>query len=152
MNATLPIELNCTIEDILDALRNPETNTVRIRIEVGETELEYGEHEREAIWFAKDLRAGLTPDGWELIRTAAKFDGQFTAAELANALSLDDAQDVRHRMRALGRTGVYKEIVSQVHDDLPIRSRRVDGKAQYWVTEWWRRAIQRVDTAGESDV
>ena len=65
MNATLPIELvDCTIDEVLDALRDPETNTVRIRIEVGETELEGGEHEREAIWFAKDLRAGLTPEGW----------------------------------------------------------------------------------------
>jgi len=146
MNVALPLEfVDCSIDDVIAALRHPETNTVRIRIEVGETELEYGEHEREAIWFAKDLRAGLTPRGWELVRAAANFEGQFTAADLADALGLEDPQEIRNRMRALGRTGTYKELRRQVQDDVPIRSRRVGRETRYWMTEWWRQAIRRID-------
>jgi hypothetical protein len=78
---------------------------------------------------------------------AARFESGFTADDLAEALDLADAQDVRHRMRVLGRTGAYKQVLDSVGADAPIRSRRAGGTTHYWMTEWWRRAIVRVDEA-----
>lgn len=156
METTYTIAIQLDIAEILSCLQHPETNGIQItpnfdpederlvlRIEPTETHLQYGEHEREAIWGAKELRGALATDGWNLIVAASRFDGPFQSPDLAAALDISE-EAVAHRMRALGRTHAYKKLDATTNGDVPIRSRRERGVLTYWMAPWWQNAIQTI--------
>jgi hypothetical protein len=98
--------------------------------------------------YARLWKDGLRPDLWEMIYAAAETFGTepFTLEQLAAALGVE-AEDVRKRMRALGRSRVVSEILKAIgglgvegntrEDALPwMRFRQPDGSWTYRLWGW----------------
>lgn len=96
--------------------------------------------------YAPLYKQWLRADLWEMIYTAAEAFGErpFTLDELAAELAVDP-EEVRKRMRALGRSRIVSEIYETLggrwgegntrQDALPwVRRREADGR---WVYQFW---------------
>lgn len=103
----------------------------------------YGELAREAEGRLRRMHAGLSDRAWELLTAGAEMEAGFTAEDLAAELGTDIG-DVRSRLRALGRSNVFKQ---QREDDVPWFSEWDGSKQQYGMPTYVRRIIRKINAS-----